>query len=44
MALAELQATETLKFYFMDKFLSAGSYLYEMRQNYTNAGNICLLK
>ena len=43
MALAKLQATETLKFP-LDPFLSAESYLLEMSQNYTNAGNIRLFK
>ena len=42
MALAELQATEALKFSIT--FQSAESYLSEMSQNYTNAGNICLFK
>ena len=40
MALAELQATEALNFYGASQ--SAESYLSEMSQNYTNAGNICL--
>ena len=43
MALAELQATEALKFP-GQSFQSAESYLSEMSQNYTNAGNICLFK
>ena len=38
MALAELQATEALKFPLLG-FRSAESYLSEMSQNYTNAGN-----
>ena len=42
MALAELQATEALKF--PSESQSAESYLSEMSQNYTNAGNICLFK
>ena len=43
MALAELQATEAVKFP-LHAFQSAESYLSEMRQNYTNAGDICLFK
>ena len=43
MALAELQATEALKFP-LESSQSAESYLYEMSQNYTNAGDICLFK
>ena len=42
MALAELQATKALQF--SGRTQSAESYLSEMSQNYTNAGNICLLK
>ena len=42
MALAELQATEALDF--LRPTQSAESYLSEMSQNYTNAGNICLFK
>ena len=43
MALAELQATEAVQFP-LHAFQSAESYLSEMSQNYTNAGNICLFK
>ena len=43
MALAELQATEVLKFPFPSS-QSAESYLSEMSQNYSNAGDICLFK
>ena len=48
MTLAELQATEALKFpqliNFFQSSQSAESYLSEMSQNYTYAGNICLFK
>ena len=43
MALAELQATEALR-YPGQSSQSAKSYLSEMKQNYTNAGNMCLFK
>ena len=42
-ALAKLQVTEALKFP-LDSFPSAKSYLSEMSQNYTNAGDIRLFK
>ena len=48
MALAELQATEALKFpqliNFFQSSQTAESYLSEMSQNYSNAGDICLFK
>ena len=44
MTLAELQATKTLDFNVGGSFQSADDYLLEMSQNYTNAGNICLIK
>ena len=40
MALAELQATEALKFP-LKSFQSAEIYLSEMRQQYSNAGDKC---
>ena len=42
MALAELQATKALKFSTTSQ--SAESYLSEMSQNYSNAGDLCLFK
>ena len=43
MALAELQATEALKFPFRS-FQSAENYLSEMNQTYTTAGDMTLLE